>query len=97
MDRVLLVELARRDGRLGTGVALSDHLVAEYDPYLPLTSGAFDRLETGLTGIGSVEPVDVILQLAHEEQDPKDREGPRDQDGQQEHLIQRHGSHSGIR
>jgi len=70
--------------------ARADNLVAEDDGDLAFLRPAFDRFEPRLPRILCVEPGNVVFDPAHQKEQSKDCEGPRDEDYQQEYLI---GSH----
>lgn len=74
----------------GVLLGLADDPIAEHDPDLTVGRFALDRFEAGLFGGLGVHPVDVILELAHQKEDPHDGEGPDDEHGEQEALV---GSH----
>ena len=79
-------------GRSGRNLfRTADYLVAENDTDLAVGTRAFDRLESGLFRRMSIDSLDIILEFAHQEQDPDDREGPDDEDAEEERLV---GSHS---
>lgn len=71
-------------------LGFADDLITEDDLYLSIAWSSLDRLETGLFGGARVQAVDVALELAHEEEDPDDRERPHDEHHKKENLI---GSH----
>jgi hypothetical protein len=57
-------------------IRFADHTVPEQDLHLSIAGAAGHRFDPGVLGSVRVEPVDVILQLAHEEQQAGYHEGP---------------------
>ncbi len=69
---------------------LADYLIAEAD--LDLSLGGFSRYrrKAGLFRSVGIDPVNVSLEAAHQEQQPEDHEGPRDEDAEEQYLIRSH-------
>ena len=68
----------------------ANDLITENDPDLAVLGVALDGFEARLfRGLG-VHPLDVVLELAHEEQDAHDHEGPHHQDAEKESLVRGH-------
>ncbi|MEA2507704.1 MAG: hypothetical protein QOH48_2322 [Actinomycetota bacterium] len=71
-------------------LGLSDHLVAEHDPYFAVGALPADRLEPGFLGGFGVAPLNVPFQAGHKEEHTDDAERPHDQDRKQEQLVRSH-------
>lgn len=71
-------------------VGSTNDLIAEDDPDLTVLGVTLDRFEPGLFRGLRVHLLDVVLELAHEEQDAHDHEGPHDQDTEKETLVSGH-------
>lgn len=69
----------------------ANHLIAENDADLTVGAFALDGFKTRLLGRVSVDPLHVVLEFAHQEQDPDDRQGPHDENAQEERLVWGHG------
>lgn len=70
---------------------LADDPVTEDDPDLAVGSLARHRFEAGFLRGQCVKAIDVLLELAHQEQDAHDDERPHYEHGEQETLISGHG------
>lgn len=75
-----------RDVSIGS----ANDLIAENDPDLTVLGVSRDRFESGLFRGLRVHPLNVVLELAHEEQDAHDHERPHDQDAEEESLVSGH-------
>ena len=71
-------------------IGSANDLITEDDPDLPVLRVPLDRLEPGFFRGLRVHPLDVILELAHEEQDAHDHEWPHHQDTEKETLVRGH-------
>ena len=74
----------------------TNDVVAENDPDLAIGGNTFDRLESGLLRRLSVDPLDVVLKLAHQEEDAHYGKGPDDQHAQEETLVCGHAQKSRV-
>lgn len=77
-------------------LGLADNLIAEDDLDFSIVGASLDGLETGLFGSAGVRAVDVRLELAHEEEDPDDRERPHHEHNKKEDLIGGHDMKSRV-
>jgi hypothetical protein len=68
----------------------ANYLIAEDDPDLTVLRLTLDGFEARLFRGLRVHPLDVVLELAHEEQDAHDHEGPHHQDAEKESLVRGH-------
>ena len=59
-----------------SSVGFAHHLVAEDDGHLFVLAASRNRFDTGLFGSVCVEPVDVALEFAHEEEQAHDHQRP---------------------
>lgn len=82
---------------MGELALFADDLVSEDDLDFPLTGVSRHRLEAGFFGMTGAGDGDLVLDLAHQEQQPHDHEGPQQQDDEQEQLVTGHGPQSFIR
>lgn len=69
---------------------LSDHLIAEHDPDLAIAGRSQHGFEPGLLRSVRIDPGDVSLEPAHEEEQSKDGEGPDGQDHEKDRLVAGH-------
>jgi hypothetical protein len=72
-------------------LGLANDLISEDDPDLAVGRFALNGFETGFFGSLGVHPLHVVLEFAHEEEDPHDRERPDDEYCEEESLV---GGHS---
>jgi hypothetical protein len=70
-----------------SSIRITDHLIAEHDPDLGVTGGSSYRFDTGFFGRCRVGAVDVVLELAHQEEKAHDRDGPQHEDDEQEQSV----------
>lgn len=71
-------------------LGLTHDLISKDDLDLAVGGFALDRFEPRFLRSRCIQPPDIALELAHQEQDPDDGERPHDEHGQQQGLI---GSH----
>lgn len=74
----------------GVPITSTDDPITEDDPDLGVLGSPLDRFEAGLLRGLRVHLLDVVLEFAHQEEDPHDHERPDDEDAEEETLVGGH-------
>ena len=76
---------------------LTHYLIAEADLDLSLGGFSRDGSEAGFLRGVRIDPVNVSLETAHQEEQTEDHQGPRDEYAEEKYLVRSHAPKCGRR